>query len=69
MNKNATLKTLNEQEVQASFPPNYKEWVKNKNDTIYDEILEEIENLGNQAIINNILFLMFILFPKIELLI
>ena len=38
MYKNAALKTLNEQEVQASFPPNYKEWVKNKNDTIYDEI-------------------------------
>ena len=53
MYKNATLKTLNEQEIQASFPPNYKEWAKHKNDTIYDEILEEIESLGNQAIINN----------------
>ena len=51
------LKTLTELQKNGSFPPNEEVW-RNKsifdNDKLYQEILNEIESLGNQTIINNI---------------
>ena len=48
------LKTLTEQQVNGSFPPNEEEWTKRKNESLYKDILDEIESLGNKTIVDNI---------------
>ena len=48
------LKTLTEQQVNGSYPPNEVEWTKRKNESLYSDILDEIEELGNKTIIDNI---------------
>ena len=50
------LKTLTEKQKNGSYPPNEKVWVNKslENDTLYKEIINEIENLGNKTIVDNI---------------
>ena len=49
------LKTLNEQQVNGSYPPNVAEWRKKKeNESLYADIFDEIDRLGNSTIINDI---------------
>ena len=49
------LKTLSTQQINASFPPNNKIWEEKKqNESLYNEIIEEINSLGNKTIIENI---------------
>jgi len=48
------LKTLTEQQVNGSFPPNEEEWKKRRNESLYSDILDEIEELGNKTIVDNI---------------
>ena len=48
------LKSLNPQEINGSFPPNAEKWFNEKSESIYSEILEEINSLDNQTIIDNI---------------
>ena len=49
------LKTLNEQQVNGSYPPNVAEWRKKRiNESLYDDIFDEIDSLGNSTIINDI---------------
>ena len=49
-----SLKTLTENELKQSCPPNEIEWSKRKGEKIYSDILDEISSLGNMTIINNI---------------
>jgi len=50
------LKTLTEKEKDGSYPPNQEVWLNKskENDTLYQEILKEIESLGNKTIVDNI---------------
>jgi hypothetical protein len=50
------LKTLTEKQVNGSYPPNEEVWVNKslQNDTLYQEIIEEIKALGNKTIVDNI---------------
>ena len=49
------LKTMSERQVYGSFPPNGHVWkAERENETIYNEILKEIEELENKTIIDNI---------------
>ena len=48
------LKTLNEQQVNGSYPPNDKQWFNKTDDPLYADIIEEIESLGNKTIVDNI---------------
>ena len=50
------LKTLTEQQVNGSYPPNDKVWFEkiSQNETLYADIIEEIESLGNKTIVDNI---------------
>jgi hypothetical protein len=48
------LKRLTEQQVNGSYPPNEAEWRKRLNESLYADILEEIDALGNSTIINDI---------------
>ena len=50
------LKTLTEKQVNGSYPPNDKVWFNKsmENDTLYKEIIEEIQALGNKTIVDNI---------------
>ena len=49
------LKTLTEQQVNGSYPPNIDEWNKKKlNESLYQNIINEIEDLGNKTIVDNI---------------
>ena len=50
------LKTLTEKEKNGSYPPNQEVWLNKskENDTLYQEILKEIESLGNKTIVDNI---------------
>ena len=50
------LKTLTEKQVNGSYPPNEEVWVNKslENDTLYQEIIEEIKALGNKTIVDNI---------------
>ena len=48
------LGTLTEKQVNGSLSPNENIWLKKQNESLYKEILDEIENLGNKTIINNI---------------
>ena len=50
------LKTLTEEQRNGSYPPNGDIWFNKskENDTLYKNILEEIESLGNKTIIDNI---------------
>ena len=49
------LKTLNQQQLDKSYPQNKEEWMKKKDkEPIYTEIFEEIQKLENRAIIDNI---------------
>jgi len=48
------LKTLTEQQVNGSYPPNEAEWLKRKNESLYKEIFDEITALGNKTIVDNI---------------
>ena len=48
------LGTLTELQVNGSLPPNDKVWFEKQNESLYQEILEEIQNLGNKTIIDNI---------------
>ena len=47
-------KTLTEKQVDGSFPPNEEIWRKNYTISPYKEILQEIDDLGNQSVIDNI---------------
>jgi hypothetical protein len=50
------LKTLTEQQVNGSYPPNEKVWFEkiSQNESLYADIIEEIEALGNKTIVDNI---------------
>ena len=50
------LKTLNEKQVNGSYPPNDEVWFNKsaEGDKLYQEIIEEIQGLGNKTIIDNI---------------
>ena len=50
------LKTLTQIQLNESYPPNNKVWLNKqmKNDSLYSDIIEEIESLGNKTIIDNI---------------
>ena len=48
------LKTLTEQQVNGSYPPNDKQWFNKTDDPLYADIIEEIEALGNKTIVDNI---------------
>ena len=50
------LKTLTEQQVNGSYPPNEKVWFEkiSQNESLYADIIEEIESLGNKTIVDNI---------------
>ena len=48
------LKSLNKQQIDGSFPPNAEKWFNAKDESIYSEILEEINSIGNNTIIDNI---------------
>jgi len=50
------LKTLTEKEKDGSYPPNQEVWLNKskENDTLYQEIIKEIESLGNKTIVDNI---------------
>ena len=50
------LKTLTPKQVEGSFPPNEVVWSEeaDKNNSLYQEILKEIADLGNKTIIDNI---------------
>ena len=49
------LKTMEENQVRGSFPPNDIIWIaKSENETLYKNILDEISSLGNKTIIDNI---------------
>jgi len=49
------LKTLSEMQVNGSFPPNEYVWsTEGENDPIYNDIINEIKELGNKTIIDNI---------------
>ena len=50
------LKTLTEKEKNGSYPPNQEVWLNKskENDTLYQEIIKEIESLGNKTIVDNI---------------
>ena len=54
MYKPGILKTLNEEEILGSFPPNAEKWFNHSEEPRYSEILEEINSLENQTIIDNI---------------
>ena len=49
------LKRLNEKQVNGSFPPNEEVWKnKSKDEPLYQNILDEIKELGNSTIIGDI---------------
>ena len=48
------LKTLTEQQVNGSYPPNEKIWFQRQNESLYADIIEEITSLGNKTIVDNI---------------
>ena len=50
------LKTLTEKQVNGSYPPNEKVWTNKslQNDSLYQDIIKEIESLGNKTIVDNI---------------
>ena len=48
------LKTLSIKQINGSYPPNNKIWVEKQNESLYNDIIEEINSLGNETIINNI---------------
>ena len=50
------LKTLTDEQVNGSYPPNDKVWFNKsmENDPLYKDIIEEIQSLGNKTIIDNI---------------
>jgi len=48
------LKTLTEEQVNGSYPPNEKVWKENKDKELYNDILSEIKALGNKTIVDNI---------------
>ena len=48
------LKTLTEQQVNGSYPPNINEWNKRINESLYQDIIDEIAQLGNKTIVDNI---------------
>jgi Ca2+/Na+ antiporter len=48
------LKTLTEQQVNGSYPPNIYEWNKKINESLYKNIINEIISLGNKTIVDNI---------------
>ena len=50
------LKTMTEKEVNGSYPPNEEVWLNKslENNTLYQDILNEIKSLGNKTIVDNI---------------
>ena len=48
------LKTLTEQQVNGSYPPNEEVWKNKSNEELYQNIIKEIQSLGNKTIIDNI---------------
>ena len=49
------LKRLNEKQVNGSFPPNEEVWKnKSKDEPLYQNILDEIKELGNSTVIGDI---------------
>ena len=48
------LKTLTEQQINGSYPPNDKQWFKKIDQSLYHDIIEEITNLQNKTIVDNI---------------
>ena len=48
------LKTLTQQQVNGSYPPNDIQWFKRQNESLYADIIAEITSLGNKTIVDNI---------------
>jgi hypothetical protein len=48
------LKTLTEEQVNGSYPPNDAQWFKRQNEPLYQDIIEEIKELGNKTVVDNI---------------
>jgi Ca2+/Na+ antiporter len=48
------LKTLTQQQVNGSYPPNDIQWFKRQNESLYADIIAEITSLENKTIVDNI---------------